>query len=73
MSHIRTPGHPPTYRMRCDWPGCGAEHTSPVLVSSASDARVLARADGWRAPNASKRRTAGTPVDLCPDHRGATR
>lgn len=74
MSHIRhrAPGQAPTYRMACDWPGCTAEHASMVIVRSASDARVLARAEGWKAPNTAKRKTGGL-VDLCPAHRGATK
>lgn len=76
MSHIRhtTTGTPPAYRMACDWPGCTTEHTHHLTARSASDARYLARADGWRAPNSPKsRRATDRPVDLCPAHRDAVR
>ena len=75
MSHVRTrdPGEPPVYRMRCDWPGCTQVHQPDLRARTASDARYLARADGWRAPNAAKNRKADKIVDLCPAHRGAAR
>ena len=76
MSHVRTraPGEPPTYRMRCDWPGCETEHTPDLTSRTASDARYQAQRDGWRAPNSPRRRARTDQlVDLCTDHRGATR
>lgn len=50
------------YRVVCT--GCGTAHVPPLVPRTASDARLLARRDGWRAPTSkSKRRTQ---TDQCP-------
>ncbi|HLU96219.1 MAG TPA: hypothetical protein VKZ89_05205 [Thermobifida alba] len=50
------------YRVVCA--GCGTAHTPPLVPRTASDARLLARRDGWRAPTAKKKRR--TQTDQCP-------
>lgn len=50
------------YRLRCDQ--CGATHTPALATRTASDARHLARADGWRASSSKRKRP--THAQLCP-------
>ena len=45
---------------------CGIDHRSRLTPRTASDARHLARKDGWRAPTSKAKRGRG---DLCPDCR----
>lgn len=48
------------YVVVCD--KCSKPHVTPLRVRTASDARYLARKDGWRAPHKAENMTVLCPV-----------
>ena len=70
MAHIRDT-HQGAPRLRITCSRCGTTHACPLSARCASDARHLARRDGWRVHNAPRRREKSP--DLCPDCRKENR